>query len=682
MSTPKGTGNTTPFLRGPRKDTQPYHRDAPTRGISFASGNRGEQMQIDQPVASGMTSNSSNTSRPESGNAADSQLFAQITWGVKVGEAQDNYDDDDYPSPPSCDGSTDSQPRVIASKGLAAPPKELYGTAPGGYVMEPNVLFVASEVNEDEPMKYFDRPYAVEYDPESKPELRNNRHHWKVVTGFCCFMLVGVVGIISALIVQSSKRASPGSGTESPTSAPSTNAEAVFKKLLSTAVGDGVYEANTYLERAANWIILEDPLALGPFDPTLLQRYLLAVLYFSTTDNLSHEWRSCNAPMNTDTGNCSFQLLFRQEDDTVTFQDVPSSRWLSGQSECIWAGVTCDQGHVVGIELGTYLSGRNYVVLLNALSNAFFPFLCPHRPAGQNLTGTLVSELAALPYLQSLSLHYNEFSGTIPDEYAGMRYMVNLELQGNQLSGTIPSEMYKVDILQQLNVAENLLTGTVSTLVGQLTNLKGLHVGNNYLGGTIPTEIGLLEFLTNTRWNHNTFVGSMPSEIGQLTNLQELWLQGNSLTGGLPSQLSTLKALEDLQLYENQFNGTIPDGLFDMLALLRLELSSNALTGTVSTRIGRLQQLTDFRVARNKLVGTIPLQLSSLNKLRIVWLHINHFDGEVPQVICNIVGKGFLEYLNADCGPEENPANPCVCCTGCCDRSTEICLLTKNAISN
>jgi hypothetical protein len=113
--------------------------------------------------------------------------------------------------------------------------------------------------------------------------------------------------------------------------------------------------------------------------------------------------------------------------------------------------------------------------------------------------------------------------------------------------------------------------------------------------------------------------------------------------------------------------------------LLRLELSDNALTGTISTRIGLLRLLTDFRVRRNKLTGTIPLQLGSLNALRIMWLHMNLLEGAVPENVCNNVGPGFLEFLNADCGPEENPATPCACCTGCCDRVTEICLLTANA---
>jgi hypothetical protein len=85
MSNQKGAGNPTPFIRGPRKDTQPYHPDAPKRGASFASGNQGKQMQSDQNVAVGRSRvKSSNTSRSEpSSNAANAQLFAQIKWGVK-----------------------------------------------------------------------------------------------------------------------------------------------------------------------------------------------------------------------------------------------------------------------------------------------------------------------------------------------------------------------------------------------------------------------------------------------------------------------------------------------------------------------------------------------------------------------------------------------------------------------
>lgn len=116
-----------------------------------------------------------------------------------------------------------------------------------------------------------------------------------------------------------------------------------------------------------------------------------------------------------------------------------------------------------------------------------------------------------------------------------------------------------------------------------------------------------------------------------------------------------------------------------MKKLLRLELSDNTLTGTISTRIGRLRLLTDFRVRRNQLTGTMPLQLGSLVDLRIMWLHMNLLEGPVPENVCNNVGTGFLEFLNADCGPEENPTNPCACCTGCCDRETEICLLTGDA---
>jgi hypothetical protein len=217
----------------------------------------------------------------------------------------------------------------------------------------PMELVVATRVKEDERMNYPDRPYAMEYDPESKPERHKNGHHWAVVTGFSCFMVIGVVGIVSALIIQSSRRANPAPGTESPTFAPSTNAEAIFKKLLSTSVGDGVYEelvsrARSQLDHIGRSLGAD---SIGLHCCTTIPSRFIVLFHHR---QLISGMALVQPPLSTDTANCSFQLLFRQEDDTLTFQDMPSLRWLSGESECIWAGVTCDQGNVVGIELGKY----------------------------------------------------------------------------------------------------------------------------------------------------------------------------------------------------------------------------------------------------------------------------------------------------------------------------------------
>ena len=98
--------------------------------------------------------------------------------------------------------------------------------------------------------------------------------------------------------------------------------------------------------------------------------------------------------------------------------------------------------------------------------------------AGQNMTGTtLPVEVAYHPFLQSLSLQYNNFTESIPVECARMmHYLINLDVHGNQLS-----------------LGENHLTGTISTLIGQLTPLRGLHVDHSRLEGSIPEEIGKLQ---------------------------------------------------------------------------------------------------------------------------------------------------------------------------------------------
>jgi Leucine-rich repeat (LRR) protein len=113
--------------------------------------------------------------------------------------------------------------------------------------------------------------------------------------------------------------------------------------------------------------------------------------------------------------------------------------------------------------------------------------------AGQNMTGTLPVEVTYHPFLQSLSLQYNDFSGSIPVEYARMmHYLINLDVHGNQLSGSIPNDIYENNILELIILGENHLTGTISTLIGQLTPLKGLHVDHNRLEGSTPEEIGKL----------------------------------------------------------------------------------------------------------------------------------------------------------------------------------------------
>jgi hypothetical protein len=62
--------------------------------------------------------------------------------------------------------------------------------------------------------------------------------------------------------------------------------------------------------------------------------------------------------------------------------------------------------------------------------------------------------------------------------------------------------------------------------------------------------------------------------------------------------------------------------------------------------------------------------------LGLAWFHYNLFEGDVPFEICaNVLPNGVLEFLQADCGPEDNPAQECACCSACCDRQ-DVCYET------
>ena len=85
----------------------------------------------------------------------------------------------------------------------------------------------------------------------------------------------------------------------------------------------------------------------------LLQRYLMALFYFHTSSGGEKPWRSCGPPGDGDSSTGEFLRFERRPDDSIGFVPVPdSTRWLSGEFECLWEGVRCVDGEdVLGLEL-------------------------------------------------------------------------------------------------------------------------------------------------------------------------------------------------------------------------------------------------------------------------------------------------------------------------------------------
>ncbi|KAL7490454.1 hypothetical protein ACHAWT_000099, partial [Skeletonema menzelii] len=80
--------------------------------------------------------------------------------------------------------------------------------------------------------------------------------------------------------------------------------------------------------------------------------------------------------------------------------------------------------------------------------------------------------------------------------YELLTHITSFVMIGNQLSGTIPSEIGSMKNLEYLSLNNNTLTGTIPSEIGSMKNLTFLYLDFNDLVGSIPTEIGLMENLS------------------------------------------------------------------------------------------------------------------------------------------------------------------------------------------
>jgi hypothetical protein len=187
--------------------------------------------------------------------------------------------------------------------------------------------------------------YAVKQFPDSKPPFYQNRRcRLYGIVGSVCFVVLMV--LLSATIVVTGKNSSKGLETTlAPTMSPTTERENAYRKYFASVVGEKIYQPGTPHYSAANWIISEDPMPMSATDSNRLQRFMMAFLYFHTTDNGKAPWLSCNPPKKGEDDTCVALEFTRQPDDSITY--VPRSggtRWLSGQDECNWNGVECGGG--------------------------------------------------------------------------------------------------------------------------------------------------------------------------------------------------------------------------------------------------------------------------------------------------------------------------------------------------
>ena len=126
--------------------------------------------------------------------------------------------------------------------------------------------------------------------------------------------------------------------------------------------------------------------------------------------------------------------------------------------------------------------------------------------------------------------------------------ITRISLTGNNLVGTIPSELGRLNHLEGLFLGRNELSGSIPSELGDLSNLRYLLIYDNELTGSIPYQLGDLSSLEEMHLGRNKLSGSIPSRLGDLDNLRRLHLTVNDLSGNIPTSLGNLSNLRRLSI--------------------------------------------------------------------------------------------------------------------------------------
>ena len=213
----------------------------------------------------------------------------------------------------------------------------------------------------------------------------------------------------------SSKPSGAPSISMQPSFQPSITCDASLRNVLLGLSGkSALYDDTSPQGKALQWIC-NDSFSLsliGNDDNRIIQRYALAVVYYSTDGD---DWRNNN-------------------------------RWLVDGvvgNECGWYGVTCKLGIVTKLSMiNNNLDGAIPVEI--ASLTELCKFLTFETWFAFIELFFVVLTLSFSPFnidsAAILQLGYNTLSGRIPTELGSLTNLVNVWLNDNQLSGQIPSE--------------------------------------------------------------------------------------------------------------------------------------------------------------------------------------------------------------------------------------------------
>jgi hypothetical protein len=270
----------------------------------------------------------------------------------------------------------------------------------------------------------------------------------------------------------------------------------------------------------------------------------------------------------------------------------------------------------------------------------------------------------------------NQMSGVLPSETGFLSNLQTLVVSGNFINNVGPvghDWLAELSHLKVLDYSENgfFFDGIPMSLY-ELTSLEIYDCSRNYYFGEIQT-FDFPPSLQVVRVADNDFAGSL-SWMSRLPSLIEVDVSNNAeIVGPLPDTFNA--RLRIFSAGKCAITGSIPDGIVAALSLEIFSAPDNKLSGGLEI-FAKLSKLRILDLHDNSFDGQIPAALGQLGSLETLRLDSNDILGAMPEEIC-MLRDGQLEVLGADCLGDNVISVPCDCCT-CC--STLLCDFTDEGL--
>eukprot|EP00549_Striatella_unipunctata_P008361 CAMPEP_0118680296 /NCGR_PEP_ID=MMETSP0800-20121206/4279_1 /TAXON_ID=210618 ORGANISM="Striatella unipunctata, Strain CCMP2910" /NCGR_SAMPLE_ID=MMETSP0800 /ASSEMBLY_ACC=CAM_ASM_000638 /LENGTH=475 /DNA_ID=CAMNT_0006576415 /DNA_START=102 /DNA_END=1530 /DNA_ORIENTATION=+ len=390
--------------------------------------------------------------------------------------------------------------------------------------------------------------------------------------------------------------------------------------------------------KAFHWIADHDSLNLSANNPSVKQRYILALMFYSMNgEDWQYTWIETNG---------------------IGGNDKP---------ECVWDGVQCDKSNnVIKIDLATI-----------------------------GLAGSIPSEIAELSHLTYLDLSSNGFvEGRIPDEFKNLHALDHLFLDNTNLSGEVPSALCRMNI--EVLLVDCYQPDPKISCECDACQCDGSDTKPFVNTPRPPTESPTLpptHFKNPQKHSIKEVIGGNPRP-GTPEYDALHWLIHTDKQGLGPNSPRLIQRYVLAVLFYSVRN--LPDDwlqpdanecLFlgvlcsDDGVVTKITMVDDELVGSLPTDLGRLSNVTFLNFNKNKLFGGVPTELgllTNLGELRIVRgkkrltnfppeylvLYNNDLSGTVPPEICKLTSQGALVGVEVDCDGTK-PEISCDCCGNC-----------------